>query len=123
MRNTQARQLIIEFLKGCSRPTSAKSIVEYVSETRPDINKSTVYRFIKALTEDGQLATIQVPGKSAVYEMRGKSPHYHFTCQVCDEVVCMGKQKSEVRRLVPRGYSVSSEQLVLSGVCPSCRNI
>jgi Fe2+ or Zn2+ uptake regulation protein len=121
MRNTQARQLIVEFLKQRTKPTTAKEIVEHVSETRPDINKSTVYRFIKALTEDGQLATIQVPGKSAVFEMRTKDPHYHFTCERCDEVVCLGRESSQVKKLVPRGYSISQEQLVLSGVCPACK--
>jgi len=122
MRNTQARQLIIEFLEGCSQPTSAKEIVAHVSTTRRDINKSTVYRFIKALTEDGQLATIQIPGKGAVYEMRSKAPHYHFSCEQCEKVMCMGKESSQIKKLVPKGYSISSEDLVLSGLCPSCRD-
>jgi Fe2+ or Zn2+ uptake regulation protein len=121
MRNTQARNLIVEFLRARTKPTTAKEIVEHVAETRPDINKSTVYRFIKALTEDGQLATIQVPGKSAVYEMRSDLPHYHFTCEECEEVVCMGRESSQLKKLVPRGYTVSQEHLVLSGICPACK--
>lgn len=121
MRNTQARQIIIEFLKNRSQPTSAKEIVMHVSTTRPDINKSTVYRFIKALTEGGQLSTIQVPGRGAVYEMRSKDPHYHFTCEQCEKVMCMGKDNSQIKKLVPRGYSISSEHLVLSGLCPTCQ--
>jgi Fur family ferric uptake transcriptional regulator len=121
MRNTQARQLILEFLKERRHPTSAKEIVEHVAGTRPEINKSTVYRFIKALNEDGQLKTIHVPGRGAVYEMRSNRPHYHFSCERCDTVVCMGRDSSTMKLLVPRGYSVSSEQLVLSGLCPSCK--
>ncbi|MFO0415768.1 MAG: Fur family transcriptional regulator, partial [Pseudomonadota bacterium] len=68
MRNTQARQAIIEFLSGRNKPTTAREIVEAVAKQRPEINKSTVYRFIKTLTESGKLATIPVPGKGAVYE-------------------------------------------------------
>ena len=121
MRNTQARTAIVEFLSGRTKPTTAKQIVEYVAARRPDINKSTVYRFIKALTEDGQLATILVPGKGAVYELRKKSPHYHFTCERCEEVICMERESAQLKRLVPRGYSLSPEALVLSGVCPACK--
>jgi Fur family ferric uptake transcriptional regulator len=121
MRNTQARQLILKFLQEQEAPISAREIIDFVAKTRPDINKSTVYRFINTLSEDGLVSTIQVPGKGAVYEMRGERPHYHFNCELCDSVVCMGKDDAQIRRLVPSGYSVSQEQLVLSGVCPNCK--
>jgi len=121
MRNTQARQLIVAFLRARTKPTTAREIVEHVAKKRPDINKSTVYRFIKTLTEGGQLSTIQVPGKGAVYEMRRRDPHYHFTCEKCDEVTCLKRDGAVIRKLVPRGYALSQEHVVLSGVCPSCR--
>jgi hypothetical protein len=35
-------------------------------------------------------------------------------------VMCMGKESSQIKKLVPKGYSISSEDLVLSGLCPSC---
>jgi Fe2+ or Zn2+ uptake regulation protein len=121
MRNTQARQCITEFLLKQKKPVTAKSIVDFVSKTRPDINKSTVYRFIKTLTEEGHLSTIQVPGRGAVYEMKAKSPHYHFTCNKCEEVICMGKESPKLKALVPRGFSVDQEDLVLSGTCSDCK--
>jgi Fe2+ or Zn2+ uptake regulation protein len=122
MRNTKARQLIIKLLEGIHNPISAKEIVKHVSENRPEINKSTVYRFIKALTDEQQLITIQVPGRGAVYELSSKEPHYHFTCDSCETVVCMGREGSQIKKLVPRGYSISPNQLVLSGKCPSCKD-
>jgi Fur family peroxide stress response transcriptional regulator len=121
MRKTQARQAIIDFLTSRKQPTSAKEIVEAVACDRPDINKSTVYRFIKVLTDSSQLATIPIPGKGALYELRKDEPHYHFTCERCEEVVCMERESSQLKQLVPRGYSVSPEQLVLSGICPACK--
>lgn len=121
MRNTQARKAIIDYLTAQDRPTSAKEIEDAVASGRPDLNKSTVYRFIKALTESGQLATIPVPGRGAMYELRKSEPHYHFTCERCEEVICMKQSAADVKRLLPRGYSVSAEQLVLSGVCPACK--
>lgn len=121
MRNTQARTAIIDFLASRTQPTSAKEIVDAVSCERPELNKSTVYRFINSLLEGGQLVMIQVPGRGAVYELRTKDAHYHFTCEECQAVICMGRESSNLKRLVPRGYTVSPEHLVLSGVCPNCQ--
>lgn len=112
MRNTQARQSILEFLSDRSKPGTAKEIVEHVSNKRPDVSKETVYRFIKTLSEIGRVSTIQVPGKGAVYEMKALHPHYHFACEKCDEVICVEREEQPLARLVPRGYSVSQEQMV-----------
>jgi Fe2+ or Zn2+ uptake regulation protein len=120
MRKTQARQAIIDFLGSCEKPTSAKEIVEAVASDRPDINKSTVYRFIKTLTEGAQVTVVPIPGKGALYELKNRKPHYHFSCSRCSEVVCVDRDQSQLGQLVPRGFAVSAENLVLSGLCPDC---
>lgn len=120
MRNTQARTIIIDLLTRTKRPVSANEIVDHVARSRPDINKSTVYRFIKTLLESDQLVAISLPGRGAMYELKGENDHHHFTCESCHDVVCLDNSKVEIKRMVPKGYAVSPQQLVLSGRCPSC---
>lgn len=120
MRKTQARQAIIEVLRAAGKPISAKEIGEAVSRGRPDLNKSTVYRFIKSLLASEQLVAISLPGRGAVYELRSERGHHHFTCERCHTVVCLKKTGLELRKVVPKGYAVSAQNVVLSGLCPDC---
>ena len=120
MRKTQARQAIVELLTKAARPLSAREIVEATARARPDINKSTVYRFIKSLLEAKQLVGISLPGRGALYELRNEKQHCHFTCESCLEVVCLDGTEVEVDRLVPAGYTVFPDHLVLSGLYPKC---
>jgi Fur family ferric uptake transcriptional regulator len=120
MRKTQARQAIVDLLSKSDRPVPARDIVLGVARARPDINKSTVYRFIKSLLESQQLISIPLPGRGALYELRREGEHYHFSCERCQEVLCLDNTKLELGRLVPRGYTVTPQNLVLSGICPKC---
>lgn len=121
MRRTQAREAIVESLKKAKQPIAAQEIIAAVAESRPDINKSTVYRFINSLLESEQIIAIPVPGRGALYELRCDRPqHHHFACEKCQKVVCLLDSQLELKRIVPRGFSISQQNIVLSGKCPRC---
>jgi Fur family ferric uptake transcriptional regulator len=120
MRKTQAREAIIDTLKKAKRPVTAREIIDAVADSRPDINKSTVYRFIKSLLASEQIVAIALPGKGSLYELRGAGSHHHFTCEKCQKVVCLGNSQLELKRMVPKGFAISPQHLVLSGLCARC---
>jgi Fur family ferric uptake transcriptional regulator len=120
MRKTQARQAIFDLLSKSGKPVTARDIALGVARARPDINKSTVYRFIKSLLDSQQLTLIPLPGRGALYELRRDEEHYHFSCERCLEVLCLDNSKLRVGGLVPRGYTLSPQNLLLSGLCPKC---
>ena len=67
MRKPQARQAIVAPLSKSDRTVPARDIVLGVTRARPDINTSTVYRFIKSLLESQQLISIPLPGRGALF--------------------------------------------------------
>lgn len=120
MRKTQARQAIVELLAKAHKPVTAREIVDGIAKSRPDINKSTVYRFIKSLIDTNQLVAIPLVGKGALYELRTDALHHHFACEKCQDVVCLDGADVQLRRMVPQGFSVSPQHVVLSGLCAKC---
>lgn len=120
MRKTEVREAVIDLLQSSNRPISAQEIIDEIARQRPAINKSTIYRFINALIENELLVTIALPGRAMLYELRDPDAHHHFTCEECHEVTCLKASKMRLHRLVPEGFSVSPQHLVLSGRCPKC---
>jgi Fe2+ or Zn2+ uptake regulation protein len=120
MRKSEVREAIIELFKCSNRPIAAQEIIDEIARDRPAINKSTVYRFINTLIESELLVTIALPGRALLYELRDRDAHHHFTCEECHEVTCLKAARMRLNRMVPDGYSVSPQHLVLSGRCPKC---
>jgi Fur family ferric uptake transcriptional regulator len=86
-----------------------------------ELGIATVYRNLKLLTESGWLCPVDLPGEPTRYEVSGKPHHHHFLCRECDRAFeiedCPGTQKFHV----PSGFRVETHDVVLYGVCASCR--
>jgi len=119
LRNTPARVEITATIRSSGRPISAVEILRNVAKKRADLNKTTIYRFLKALIDTGELVAISVPGKAARYELKDVAGHPHFVCQECSEVVCLTTEIN-LANLLPTGFQISTESVVLSGRCPRC---
>lgn len=119
-RNTKARLAIIESLRIAGRPMSVSEILESASTKRADINKSTVYRFIKQLMQVDEVVAISINAHATLFELKGAKPHHHFTCNECLTTFCLENQEVNLRTLLPQGFEVGSSSLLLSGRCPGC---
>jgi Fur family ferric uptake transcriptional regulator len=119
-RTTQARVEITATLRSSGRPITAVEILKDVSKKRSDLNKSTVYRFLKVLVESGEIVCISVPGQASLYELKEVAGHPHFICQDCSQVMCLGDDVVDLKNLRPKGLVIARESLVLSGKCRSC---
>ncbi len=83
---------------------------------------STVFRAVTAMEQEGLLARVEVGDGKARYELRDDH-HEHVRCDVCgrvDEVpgCSLANVEAAVRRST--GFSITSHQLVFTGVCPDC---
>ena len=119
-RTTRQREAIREVFHEQSRPLGPEEVLRFARRKVPRIGLATVYRNLKSLAETGWLVSVDLPGKSALYEMAGKKHHHYFHCRGCDRCYEVYACSEDVRNLVPRGYVLEGHELILYGVCPAC---
>ena len=119
-RDTAQRRAIRRVLDEAERPLGALEVLEASKPFAPGLGIATVYRSIKALAEGGSITAGELPGEPPRYESAGKGHHHHFLCAACGKVYelrgCLGSLKG----LLPRGFRMSSHELLLHGRCSAC---
>ena len=82
---------------------------------------ATVYRTIKALSQEGWLVAVDLPGEPPRYEVSGKAHHHHFHCRRCGKLFELEGCVDNLKRLAPPGYRVTGHEVLLYGECAACR--
>ena len=121
---TTQRLLILEIVRNGPSHFTAQDIFETVSEQNPAIGFATVYRFLRALSEQEYVTEVRMGGMPARYEWAAKRHHDHLTCVSCRKIVEF--ENSEIERLQDKvakefGFTLTDHLLELYGLCPECR--
>jgi Fur family transcriptional regulator, ferric uptake regulator len=119
-RNTRQREAIRAALRGAGRPLSPHEILEQARRLAPGLGLATVYRNVRALTAEGWLRSVELPGAASRYELSGKEHHHHFHCRSCDGLFEVARCPGELRELVPRGFQLERHEVILYGLCQVC---
>lgn len=120
-RNTAQRQQVLDAVSGrCDHPT-AEQIHRELQEQGSSISRSTVYRNLCVLEDEG--AVMEVEGIPAHrYDIRS-DPHYHITCEGCGTVIDAPLDyQAAFDVLVGQlsGYHITNHQTMFTGLCPAC---
>ncbi|WP_299017095.1 transcriptional repressor [uncultured Polaribacter sp.] len=121
VRKTQSLQLV---LNAFNKTTAAISTVDLVKDLKSEINKSTIYRILDKLTDDGVLHA--VIGKNGVKQYaKCKScskkehtdNHPHFQCNSCGKINCL-----DISVTIPQipNYKVNTVHVLIEGECSQC---
>jgi Fur family ferric uptake transcriptional regulator len=124
VRKTQSLQLLLNEFE---RNSSAISTVYLVKKFQSKINKSTIYRILDKLEDDGVLHTVM--GKDGVKQYakcKGCSKathtdnHPHFQCTICGTLNCV-----EVAVTIPEitNYKVNNVSILIEGECSNCTTL
>lgn len=119
---TPQRFAVLDYLiRNHTHPT-ADQITARLNNRFPRASRATIYNTLHALCEAGLVRELYVDGAVARYDALIE-PHHHFVCRACGTLEDV--QPAAVRA-VPRcnldeGYCVESYQLVMRGVCASCK--
>lgn len=121
-RRTKQQQSIREVLVEAGRPMSVQEVFEAAVAEVPTIGLSTVYRTIRRLAEQGEIAAVAVPGQPDRYELAdvAATHHHHFHCTACDRVFDVRGCVGGLDRMLPPGFQLLGHELTLSGVCSGC---
>lgn len=119
-RDTAQRRAIRRALRESGRPLGALEVLESSRRHAPKLGLATVYRTLKALGAEGEVATVELPGAAPRYEAAGKGHHHHFLCGGCGKVFELDGCLGSLKGLLPRGFRMSSHELLLHGRCRGC---
>ncbi|MFT5288750.1 MAG: Fur family ferric uptake transcriptional regulator [Planctomycetota bacterium] len=119
-RSTKQRRAIQATLSSSARPLSPKEIVQLAQKQGEILSLTTVYRSLKLMVENGDLAHAEIPGQPARYEVAGLDHHHHFHCEDCDRLFDIPGCPSKVHSLAPAGFVTRAHDLTLRGTCPDC---
>lgn len=81
----------------------------------------TVYRNLGQLADSGEIRRIPMPGGADRYD-GNVMPHEHITCTECGHVVDFHFDGLAALIEQRSGVKVSSYELAVMGICPSCIN-
>ena len=130
--NTKQRELILECLSNSEgNHITAEDILDYLKKRDTPVGKSTIYRYLENLVEQGIVRKYTIKeGKSACYQFVGEgenthcTEHYHLKCSVCDRlfhVSCKFMDGIKEHINEEHGFVRHSSKTVFYGVCADCR--
>jgi Fur family transcriptional regulator, ferric uptake regulator len=115
-RMTPLRQEILKLLDR-DHLLTVPTLVEKLKKQHSDLNKTTVYRALEFLLEEGIVCRHNVSGNELSFELRDHH-HDHLVCTNCGQlqtVDCLVHPPRQVG-----GFVVDHHHLTLYGLCEKC---
>ena len=131
-RNTHQKAVILDFIRrhGDSHIRAEEILAGLEADGEP-VGKSTVYRFLKVLEEEGQIRRYTVSDKvPACYQYIGDHPecleHCHLMCSRCGGLFHV--KSPVIRTFVEQtfaedGFLIDESKTVFYGLCRACAEI
>ncbi|HOP10829.1 MAG TPA: transcriptional repressor [Oscillospiraceae bacterium] len=121
-RNTIQRDLVLDAVKTLQNHPTPEQVYSCVSARFPGISKSTVYRNLNILCDDGALLRIPVPN-AAEHVDHNIDPHYHAVCRECGQIFDIRMPAMDLIANLPEGgeFEVEDLQIIFTGICANCR--
>ena len=128
MYNTRQRSLVLAcFSNQPQRSMAAQEVCAQLSQNGETIGRTTIYRTIAKLLEEGLLFRVNEasPTSSARYQFRGKYPRsISVRCSNCGLVAaltCEAVGAFEQHLSHDHGFTLQGEECILPGLCSSCQ--
>lgn len=121
---TPQRQMVLDAVCEIGGHARPEEVYELVHQKSPAVNRATIYRTLKLLSDLALIAdTVSVDGH-LVYEMAGEQTHHHLVCRTCGANVEFSD--AEFRAFTEalqrsHGFLIETTHVTLSGVCAECR--
>ena|SRR3989344_2425560 len=123
LRNTPAKSSISDFLSKTKTPVSAEEIISFLRSKQLGTNKTTVYRIISSLYENGLIDRIELGEGKFRYEAK-KEDHHHFICEHCGLIEDISdcdvpEFENEIQK--KHKFLVKRHSLEFFGLCKNCQ--
>ena len=123
LRLTRQRKHVYEVLLGRQDHPTAMEVFLRAKPEMESLSLATVYNVLETLAERGLVRKVHLDSGSTRY-CANNSKHGHFTCTGCGAVMDVpllpGAELEKLHQL-PRGYTVTQQEVSLHGLCAACR--
>jgi len=125
-RITKARKEIVRIFSQISTPLTANELKELLLKSGLFVNKSTIYRELQFLLDNGYLVEVFLHAKQVSYESSKLTHHHHLVCNDCGKVdnlencPALGLEKDVYQK---NGFKIERHNLEFYGTCANCSNI
>lgn len=122
-RNTIQREIVFNAVNSLTTHPTPEEIYDYIRKKHPSVSRSTVYRNLNSLAENGDILKVRIPSGADRYDFNTKV-HYHIVCEKCgrvDDIEMM--QYDGIKENIGNtfGYDVKGYTVVFYGVCSDCK--
>ena len=127
--NTRQKRELLRFLKDRSmQHFSVDEVVFEMQDRGEKIGRSTVYRYLELLAEQGSVRKYQnvqgVTQYQHVEDAAGCDGHFHMMCSRCGNLLhvdCKLMGKLSAHLMEDHGFMLDPRETILVGVCAKCR--
>jgi Fur family transcriptional regulator, ferric uptake regulator len=124
-RNTPVRRALLDLLEQAREPLTAAEILEALAARALPVNKTTVYRQLDILTEEGRVNMLAFGMDGKRYETNRGEAHPHLLCTRCGHVECLPSEEEletyQQRIAAEHGFSAQRCSLEVYGICDACQ--
>lgn len=128
-RLTVVRRTVLELLEREALPLSVPDIQTALGTRRIHPNKTTLYREMKTLEQEGIVDVVHLGDRMARYELRRDDHHHHLVCLQCGTVSDVETRKDcyadDMDRAIERKnqFRVLRHSLEFFGLCARCQAV
>ena len=118
-RNTMQKAAVHKALCEMKTHPTAAMVYDQVHQDHPGISRSTVYRILARMAEEGKILRLELGGSDSRYDGTMR-PHSHIHCRICGAVADL-----PATAVMPpedtAGFLLEDWAVVYRGLCPACR--
>ena len=113
------KEIIHQTLCGMRSHPTAAMVYDCIHQRHPTISRSTVYRVLARMAEEGKILRLELAGGESRYDGELR-PHSHVRCRLCGAVADL--PPVEVARPgSDGGFLLETCAVTYRGLCPDCR--
>jgi Fur family ferric uptake transcriptional regulator len=127
VRITEQRRLIVGIIQESPRHLDAATLLKMARKQDPMIDRSTVYRTIAMLKDQGlidELDLMHIEGEKHYYEVKTNHDHCHMACFRCGaimEYTSSAFEKLKEDMVAQSGFQIRAVRLEVGGFCKKCQ--
>lgn len=118
-RNTQQKSVIFETLCSMHNHPTAGQVYEEVRQKHPTISRSTVFRVLGQMAEEGTALRVCLIGSDDRFDSNTHR-HSHIRCSACGAVADVPWVPVAPLRDTA-GYQLTDCRVEYTGLCPACQ--
>jgi Fe2+ or Zn2+ uptake regulation protein len=120
---TRQRMAILKVVLETEGHLTADEVHALLARRMPRVSRTTVYRALESLVEQGAITKACHPGVGVRYDKR-TGVHHHLVCLRCDAIVDVDAPALDVLPLPDTsafGFEITDHRVQLRGFCRRCR--